>query len=117
MTKTLGDRIRELRDGADLSLRELAKKLGDVSAAHLSDIELGRRFPSLELLSKIADCFDVSIEGLQKYDHRPPMDEIKRRADRDPTFGFALRKLVDKEVSQRDVLDFAKRKSRQDQNR
>ena len=44
-TSGLGQRIRELRGKKDLSLRELAKKL-DVSAAFLSDIELGRRYPS-----------------------------------------------------------------------
>jgi transcriptional regulator with XRE-family HTH domain len=49
---SLGQRIHELRDEADLSLRELAKKIG-VSAPFLSDIELGRRFPSEEILAKM----------------------------------------------------------------
>lgn len=39
--KTLGQRIRELRETKDLSLREFAKQLGDLSAAFLSDVELG----------------------------------------------------------------------------
>src|SRR5437588_601706 len=39
MTKTLGERIRELRAEKDLSLREFAKKLGGLSAAFLSEIE------------------------------------------------------------------------------
>lgn len=46
MVKTLGQRIRELRERDDLSLREFARKLG-VSAAFLSDVELGRRHPSI----------------------------------------------------------------------
>ena len=46
---TLGQKIHELRDKADLSLRELALKIS-VSAPFLSDIELGRRFPSEEVL-------------------------------------------------------------------
>ena len=48
--KTLGQRIRELREEKDFSLRELAKKSG-VTAPFLSDIELGRRYPSEKVLS------------------------------------------------------------------
>jgi transcriptional regulator with XRE-family HTH domain len=48
---SLGQRIRELRDKADLSLRELAKKIG-ISSPFLSDIELGRR--SGQRLSQLA---------------------------------------------------------------
>ena len=44
MMKTLGERIRELREERDLSLRELAGKIG-VSAAFMSDVELNRRYP------------------------------------------------------------------------
>ena len=51
--KTLGEKIRELREERDLSLRELAKKL-NLSAAFLSDIELGRRNPSDKVLSDLA---------------------------------------------------------------
>ena len=50
MAITLGQRLRELREQKDLSLRDLAKKVEGSSAAHLSDIEFGRRFPSPELL-------------------------------------------------------------------
>ena len=52
--KTLGERIKELRDEADLSLRELGKKAGGLSPVFLSDIELGRRFPSENALKQIA---------------------------------------------------------------
>jgi transcriptional regulator with XRE-family HTH domain len=38
---SLGQRIRELRDKADLSLRGLAMRIG-ISAPFLSDIELGK---------------------------------------------------------------------------
>jgi transcriptional regulator with XRE-family HTH domain len=48
---SLGQRLHELRDRADLSLRELAKKVG-ISSPFLLDIELGRRFPSEEILAK-----------------------------------------------------------------
>ena len=103
-TKTLGARIRELREDRDYSLREFAKKLGDVSAAHISDIELGRRFPSDALLRKIAQLLGVPVEELQKYDNRAPVEDIKRLSESDPAFGFALRKLVEKDVTPEDIL-------------
>jgi transcriptional regulator with XRE-family HTH domain len=104
MTKTLGIRIRELRSEVDISLREFAKKLGDISPAHISDIELGRRFPSPELLNKMAAVLQVTVEELQQYDSRPPVEDLKRRIEHDPAFGFALRKLVDKKVSAEDIM-------------
>ena len=110
MKKTLGQRIRELREEHDLSLREFAKRLGGLSAAHLSDIELGRRYPSDELLRKMAVELHVSLDELQSYDTRPPVDELKRITEADPTFGFALRKLVDKEITAEDLLKLAQRK-------
>ena len=44
---SLGERIHKLRDKAGLSLRKLADQIG-ISSPFLSDIELGRRFPSEE---------------------------------------------------------------------
>lgn len=95
MAKTLGERLRELRGEGDLSLRELGRRL-DVSAAHLSDIELGRRYPSDELLEKLARALGTSSEALRAYDTRPPVEELKRMAADNPAFGLALRKAVDR---------------------
>lgn len=114
MKKTLGSRIRELREEKDYSLREFAKKLGNVSAAHISDIELGRRYPSEALLQKIASLLAVSIEELQQYDNRAPVEEIKRLSESDPAFGFALRKLIEKDVTPEDILNLTKKKPDRD---
>lgn len=110
MAKTLGNRIRELREAKDLSLREFARKLKDVSAAHVSDIELGRRFPSDDLLAKMAEALGVPFAQLKSYDSRPPVEDLKRIAEADPAFGFALRKLVDKKVSAEEIIELAKKK-------
>jgi transcriptional regulator with XRE-family HTH domain len=110
MEKTLGEIIRELREEKDLSLREFAKDLGNISAAHISDIELGRRYPSGELLAKIAALLGVAEEDLKRYDSRPPVEDLKRISERDPAFGFALRKLVDKQVTAEELLKLARRK-------
>jgi transcriptional regulator with XRE-family HTH domain len=110
MKKTFGQRIRDLRDEKDFSLREFAKKLGGISAAHISDIELGRRYPSDDLLKKMADELGTTIEDLQSYDRRPPMEDLKRITESDPAFGYALRKLVDKEVTAEDLIKWAEEK-------
>ena len=92
---SLGQRLHELRDKADLSLRELAKKVG-ISPPFLSDIELGRRFPSEEILLKLATALDVSLEDLKRYDNREPIADLKRLMDSDPKLGFAFRTAVEK---------------------
>jgi transcriptional regulator with XRE-family HTH domain len=107
--QTLGERIRELREEHDLSLREFAKKLDETSPAHISDIENNRRFPSPQLLKRMARVLDTDVAELGKYDVRPPMGDLRRSAQKDPVMGMALRKLADKEVSPQDVLDLAKR--------
>src|SRR6516164_11766578 len=92
---SLGQRLRELRDKGDLSARELAKRIG-VSAPFLSDIELGRRFPSEEILGKLASALNVSQQDLKKYDNREPIADLKRLMDSDPKLGFAFRTAVEK---------------------
>jgi transcriptional regulator with XRE-family HTH domain len=88
--KTLGERIRELREEHDLSLREFAKKLGGLSAAFLSDIELGRRYPSDKVLVDMARVLKTTVEDLRKYDTRPPVDDLKRLITANPAYGLAL---------------------------
>ena len=113
---SLGQRIHELRDKADLSLRGLAKRIG-ISPAFLSDIELGRRFPSKEILARLADALDVSPDELKQYDTRGPITDLKRLVDSDPKLGFAFRTVVEKikngELTAEDIIaKLSKRKSR-----
>lgn len=103
MKTTLGERIRELREVADKSLRELAREVG-VSAAFLSDIELGRRYPSDDVLDKIARKLGTTPQALDEYDTRPPLDEMKRKSHTNPAYGFALRRMVEEDVSSEELL-------------
>ena len=59
----LGAFIREQREGAKISLRELAKSAG-VSNPYLSQIERGLRKPSAEILQQIAKGLRISAEAL-----------------------------------------------------
>lgn len=110
-TKTLGQRIRELREQKDSSLRDFAKNLG-VSAAFLSDIELGRRYPSEKVLLSIAQKLDTTIEDLRKYDTRPPVEDLKRLTVSNPLYGVAFRKVIDRKISAQDLINFADKKSK-----
>ena len=109
--KTLGQKIRELRGERDFSLRELGKKLG-VSAAFLSDIELGRRYPSNGVLSSIARILATPLEDLQSYDPRPSVRDLKRLTISDPMYGIAFRKMIDKKISPEELIEFVDKKSR-----
>jgi transcriptional regulator with XRE-family HTH domain len=109
--KTLGERIRELREKRDFSVRELARKIG-VSAPFLSDVELGHRHPSDDVLDRLAPELRTTTEDLKTYDSRPPVQELKRIAANNPAMGFALRKMVDEDVSPEALLGFLKRHSR-----
>lgn len=111
MTKTLGQRIRELREEKDLSLRELAKEIY-VSAAFLSDIELGRRYPSDKILLSIAKKLGTSAEELRTYDTRAPIEGLKRLASADPKYALAFRKVIDKNVSPEELLEFIKKRNK-----
>ncbi len=61
--RDLGRFIREQRQGAQLSLRKLAKLAG-VSNPYLSQIERGLRRPSAEILQGIAKALRISAETL-----------------------------------------------------
>ena len=61
--ETLGDYLREQRQSARLSLRQLAEQAG-VSNPYLSQIERGLRKPSADVLQQLAKALRISAEQL-----------------------------------------------------
>jgi transcriptional regulator with XRE-family HTH domain len=59
----LGEFIRDQRDQAEMSLRQLAKA-AEVSNPYLSQVERGLRKPSAEILNRIAQGLRISAETL-----------------------------------------------------
>ena len=59
----IGAYIRKQREGAEVSLRQLAKVAG-ISNPYLSQIERGLRKPSAEILAQIATGLRISAEAL-----------------------------------------------------
>ena len=60
---SIGDYIRQQREQAKISLRQLAEQAG-VSNPYLSQIERGLRKPSAEVLQQIAKAMRISAESL-----------------------------------------------------
>lgn len=63
----LGTRVRALREGMDLSLRDLAARTR-VSAATLSQVERGESSPSIAVAGRIADGLELSLSQLLRLD-------------------------------------------------
>lgn len=57
------ERLKKLRCESDMKQSDLAKVLG-VSASTIGMYEQGRRTPDLEVLTKIANYFQVSVDYL-----------------------------------------------------
>ena len=62
-SNSLGDYLREQRQAARLSLRQLSELAG-VSNPYLSQIERGLKRPSAEILQQLAKGLEVSAESL-----------------------------------------------------
>lgn len=86
-----------------------------MTAAHLSDIEFGRRHPSDRLLQKLADLFAVPVEEFQQLDTRPPIEQIRQATLSDPQYGVAFRRIVDSNLSAQDILKLLDERATGDQ--
>jgi transcriptional regulator with XRE-family HTH domain len=61
-----GEKLRTLRQRRGMSLRDLATRLDFQSHAHLARIERGEKTPSADVILKIADVFQVSLDQLMR---------------------------------------------------
>lgn len=100
------NRIKQLREETNITQEELAKKLNLSSKGIVSMYEKEDRKPSLEILIKLSEIFDCSIDYLLgKSDIRNPEDKIKQE------FEFAYHKemegLTEEEIA--DALRFYKK--------
>ncbi len=65
----LGIRIQELRKIRGLTQDQLSEKVG-IDAKHISRIEVGRSFPSLDTLDKLANALKVELSSFFEFDHK-----------------------------------------------
>ena len=74
----LGLRLKEYRENRKLTQDKLAEMVG-IDPKHLSRIENGRNYPSLETLEKILDSLDVSYEEIFNFQLLVSKDELIKK--------------------------------------
>src|SRR5215471_9377347 len=89
---SIGEYIREQREQARISMRQLAQAAG-VSNPYLSQIERGLRKPSADILQQIAKGLRISAEALYV--------QAGILEDRQPDSGVRSALLADPELSER----------------
>ncbi len=86
----LGERVRELRRGRNLTLDELAG-LSGVSRAMISKLERGEKNPTLVVAAKLAEGLGITLSKLAGMEERREVIMVprnKRIIMRDPETGF-----------------------------
>ena len=79
MTKrTLGSVVKEARDGARMSQRELGAAVG-IKASHVAYVENGRRRPSIALINRLSEMLGLNGKELLVLAH----PEVKQIVDGD----------------------------------
>jgi transcriptional regulator with XRE-family HTH domain len=74
---SLGPRIRALREGMGLSLRDLALRSG-VSAPMLSQVERGETSPTLQIAGRIAAGLELRLSQLLRLDEDGAVTVVRR---------------------------------------
>lgn len=93
---SLASKIKELRVKKKKSLQDVADEVG-ASKAHIWDLETGKSSnPSIELLTKLAKCFGVSVAEM--------IGENPAAKDADPQVVAMYRELKDLSPSDRQAI-------------
>src|ERR1700704_6008841 len=117
----IGDRLRELREGKELSQGDIEKRTG-LLRCYLSRVENGHTVPAIETLEKMARALEVPLYQLFYDGEEPPQvpNLLKRKSSdenawgdsgKDARFLSQLRRLLGKssEEDRRLLLHLAQR--------
>ncbi len=63
--KRLGDNIKRIRLASNMTQSDLCQKL-EVDGAYMSNVESGKKNPTLSTITNIAKALDVSVDELLK---------------------------------------------------
>ncbi len=75
-----GQKLRTLRTQRGLSMKELATMLGYSAVGYISELEMGKKVPTIKLVLGVSRLFNISTDKLLK-DELDLDDEIKERLD------------------------------------
>lgn len=64
VSQRFAEQLRTLRQAQGLSLQAFAHELGIASRAYFSDLERGKKLPSIDLALQLARRFDVTLDQL-----------------------------------------------------
>lgn len=67
-----------MRTQRKMTLQELAAALGYTTHSYLSEIEVGKKQPTVNLVLDIAELFQVSTDELLKDNLEPKLRKIKK---------------------------------------
>ncbi|ARD55583.1 helix-turn-helix domain-containing protein [Bacillus safensis] len=107
MKNKLGERIKQLREKNDWSLRELESRV-NINYSVLSRIESGKRPVTDSELLKFADIFDVSIDYLVGRSDNPDFKILDdNKIESDPDLQIAFNAASDfSEEARKQTIDF-----------
>jgi transcriptional regulator with XRE-family HTH domain len=78
----LNDALRLIRIYHDMNQRELAEKL-DISRSHISEIESGKKVPTISLLERYAELFSMPTSSIlffsENLENKSPSEEKVRK--------------------------------------
>ena len=80
--KPIGRRVRLLREGMNLSLRDLAERSG-VSAQMLSQVERGETSPTIAVAERIAAGLELTLSQLLRLDEGDGVNVVRAGERRD----------------------------------
>jgi transcriptional regulator with XRE-family HTH domain len=75
--RRFGEKLHALRAQRGLTLKELANELGYVAHGHISELEAGKKLPTVEFVLKVASLFGVTTDELLRDDLE--LGHVKRK--------------------------------------
>jgi transcriptional regulator with XRE-family HTH domain len=75
-----GTRLRVLRSNRGWGQTELARRLGLARRGYISNLEAGRKLPSIELVLAVAELFGVTTDDLLRRTPPPELDRVDDEA-------------------------------------
>jgi len=74
-----GEKLHALRTQRGLTLKELANALVYIAHGHISELEAGKKLPTVEFVLKVAELFDVTTDQLLKDELGLKLTDVKRK--------------------------------------
>ncbi|MGG9998644.1 helix-turn-helix domain-containing protein [Pseudovibrio ascidiaceicola] len=110
---TLATRLKDLRIGKRQSLQDVADAVG-VSKTHVWELEKGRSLnPSLEMLTKLATNFDVTVRFLIGEDYESAKDpQIEKMFRQVSSLDTHDRKILEEMVQTMAKMNEAKKREK-----